>query len=193
MQARTQRLNLHGGRGQGIGQGQVVARLTEATSIQGTRARMRLLKKLHKIELGIIDYYQLLSGNDVRMRRYDQLVEVSRGLKLLANELDIPIIVLAQLNAEGQSAERPPQVTDIEECKRLYKDCNVFILLDRPYERMKNDTTREHKPDPCDGEIDVAAIRSRATAKIPAKYYGHIQRWQTDEQNVTRQELIQFS
>ena len=72
-----------------------------------------------------------------RVRRYDQLVEVSRGLKQLANDLNLPIILLAQLNSEGQDSSRPPRVTDLEECKKLFKDSNVVILLDREYERRR--------------------------------------------------------
>jgi len=77
---------------------------------------------------------------------------------LLANDLNIPIIILAQLNAEGQAAERPPKITDIEECKRLFKDANVFILLDRPYERLKHGTGCSANP--LHATIDVAAIRA---------------------------------
>jgi replicative DNA helicase len=150
------------------------------THIAGLRSRLKMLKRLHKIELAIVDYYQLMCGNDPKARRYDQLVEVSRGLKILANDLDIPIIILAQLNAEGQSAERSPRITDIEECKRLFKDANVFVLLDRPYERNKYAATCSANP--LAGTMDVAAIRSGEPGIIHAQYEGAIQRWTTDGQ-----------
>ena len=152
-------------------------------TIQGTRVRLRLFQRLYKIKLAIIDYYQLMQGADLRARRYDQLVEVSRGLKQLANDLNMPIVVLAQLNAEGQDASRPPRVTDIEECKRIFKDSNVVILLDREYERRKHDPAWLRScPDMAAGTIDVAAIRAGEAGTIPAKYEGATQRWKTESQ-----------
>ncbi|HVT79336.1 MAG TPA: DnaB-like helicase C-terminal domain-containing protein, partial [Phycisphaerae bacterium] len=115
---------------------------------------------------------------DPKARRYDQLVQISRSLKLLANELGIPLLVLAQLNAESQSTERTPGITDIADCKAIARDANCVLILDRPVERHKSNPTwlRMNAGNLTAATIDVAAIRNGQPAVIQCHYIGETQR-----------------
>lgn len=143
--------------------------------LAGVATRLQYYRRRHGISLAMIDYYQLMEGSDTRNRRYDQLVEVSRGLKKLASEIDIPIIVLAQLNAEAEKEDRMPRLNDIEECKRISKDANVVLLLDWEYRRKRNDSTwtgYQHLV-----TVDVAGIRHGAGGVVKLKYDAPITRF----------------
>jgi replicative DNA helicase len=156
-------------------------------TLQGTRSKLRLLQRVYKIKLAVVDYFQLVvDDTDARTKRYEKLVELSCGLKKIAVDLDIPVIVLAQLNSNPQDENRAPRVTDVEECKKLYKDANVMLLLDRPYERNRyNGDWVERNPGQENvGFIDVAAIRSGAPGVIRANFYGAIHRWKTQGHGV---------
>ncbi len=101
-----------------------------------TRARA-LARKVGKLGLVIVDYFQLMSGVDPRQQRSAQLEEASRGLKNLAKELDCPVIALAQINrsveGEGDSWEKQkPRFKDLKDCGSLEQDADVILFLVRP-------------------------------------------------------------
>jgi replicative DNA helicase len=147
-----------------------------APTLAGVRNRLHIYKRRYGISLAMIDYYQLMEGTDARARRYDHLVEISRGLKKLAGELDIPIVVLAQLNAEAEKEDRLPRMNDIEECKRISKDANVVMLLDREYMRKRNDPNwmlqNQHNLDRA--TLDIAGLRGGAAGMVELRYHAAI-------------------
>jgi replicative DNA helicase len=154
------------------------------STMNGLRTRLRMLQRIHKIEFAVIDYFQLLTGDDIRARRYEQLVQISKDLKKLAQEMGIPVLVLAQLNAESQTTERVPNVGDLADCKAIARDANVVLILDRPAERFKNDDqwVTKNAGNLERATIDVAMIRAGKPQTITAHYHGDICRWVTAEQ-----------
>src|SRR5207244_1337880 len=78
-------------------------------TIMELRAKARRIHARRKLGLIIVDYLQLLSGTDPRSPREQQVAEVSRGLKALAKELDVPVIVLSQLNRSSEKENRTPR------------------------------------------------------------------------------------
>lgn len=108
---------------------------TAALSVQEFRRRARLAVKLLGVKLIVIDYLQLMKSNTKRAseNRVQELGEVSRGLKQVAKELNVPVIALAQLSRKVE--ERPqsrPQISDLRESGDIEQDADIVGMLYRP-------------------------------------------------------------
>lgn len=100
------------------------------------RARARRLKRTKKLGLLVIDYIGLMRASTHMEGRvkYEQVSEISKGLKLLAMELNIPIVVLSQLSRETEKREdKRPQMQDLRDSGSLEEDADVIMLLHRPH------------------------------------------------------------
>jgi replicative DNA helicase len=101
-------------------------------SIMELRAKARRVQARRKLGLIIVDYLQLLSPTDGQAPREQQVAEASRGLKALAKELDLPVIVLSQLNRSSEKENRAPKLADLRESGSIEQDADVVIMLSRP-------------------------------------------------------------
>ena len=101
-------------------------------TIMEMRAKARRIYARKKLGLVIVDYLQLVSGSDPRAPREQQVAEVSRGLKAMAKELDLPVIVLSQLNRSSEKENRTPRLSDLRESGSIEQDADVVIMLSRP-------------------------------------------------------------
>jgi replicative DNA helicase len=91
------------------------------------RSQIRRMVGMHGCKVVFLDYLQLIEAPGDNLRT--QMVTVSKGLKNLAKELDVPIVVTAQLHREAEN--RPPRLSDFAESSQIEKDANVAILIDR--------------------------------------------------------------
>ncbi|MBS1518212.1 MAG: replicative DNA helicase [Bacteroidetes bacterium] len=107
---------------------------TSELSILEIRAKTRKMKKEFGIDMIIVDYLQLVKGPESAERRDLEVAYVSRGLKALAKELDIPVIACAQLNRsiEQRGKEKRPQLADLRESGAIEQDADVVIFVHRP-------------------------------------------------------------
>jgi replicative DNA helicase len=101
-------------------------------SIMQLRAKARRVHSRNKLGLIIVDYLQLLSPMDSRVPREQQVAEASRGLKALAKELDVPVLVLSQLNRSSEKENRAPRLADLRESGSIEQDADVVLMLARP-------------------------------------------------------------
>ncbi|RME70479.1 MAG: replicative DNA helicase [Verrucomicrobia bacterium] len=101
-------------------------------NIHELRAKARRLHSRHKLALIVIDYLQLIAGTDPRVPREQQIAEISRGIKILAKELHVPVIVLSQLNRESEKEKRQPRLSDLRESGSIEQDADLVLLLARP-------------------------------------------------------------
>ncbi len=101
-------------------------------SIMELRAKARRVHSRHKLGFIIVDYLQLLSPTDPRVPREQQVAEASRGLKALAKELNVPVLVLSQLNRSSEKDNRPPRLSDLRESGSIEQDADVVLMLARP-------------------------------------------------------------
>ncbi len=105
-----------------------------ALSVLELRAISRRLKSTYDVKLVIVDYLQLLRGTSKRYdNRQQEISEMSRSLKALARELDVPVLVLSQLNREVENRpNKRPQLSDLRESGAIEQDADVVLLLVRP-------------------------------------------------------------
>jgi replicative DNA helicase len=101
-------------------------------SIMELRAKARRMHARRKLGLIVVDYLQLLSPTDSQAPREQQVAEASRGLKALAKELDLPVIVLSQLNRSSEKENRAPKLADLRESGSIEQDADVVLMLARP-------------------------------------------------------------
>ncbi len=152
-----------------------------ALTINQVRAKARALKRRHGLRLLVVDYIGLMEGTDRKANRATQLGEVSRGLKSLAKELGMAILLLAQLNREVE--KRPnmrPILADLRECGDIEQDADVVLFVHRPFQ-VKPDLGPEWK---YYAELIVGKNRSGTCGPIDAQFVGESMRfcdWQGDK------------
>ena len=101
-------------------------------SLMEIRAKARRLKQRHNLKLIIIDYLQLMTAGKRVENRQQEVSEFSRNLKLLAKELEVPVIAISQLNrGPEQRADKRPMLSDLRESGSIEQDADVVILLHR--------------------------------------------------------------
>lgn len=118
---------------------------TANITILEMRAKARRLNQQigGKLGLIVVDYLQLLSGTDSSMPREQQVAEISRGMKAMAKELRVPVIVLAQLNRESEKGDkfRNPRASDLRESGSIEQDADAILLLSRARKSDTDDDT----------------------------------------------------
>ncbi|WP_019856357.1 replicative DNA helicase [Actinopolyspora mortivallis] len=119
------------------------------------RAKARRLKQRNDIGLVVVDYMQLMTSGKRVESRQQEVSEFSRSLKLLAKELEIPVVAISQLNrGPEQRNDRKPQLSDLRESGSLEQDADVVLLIHRP-DAFERD-------DPRMGEADLILAKHRA-------------------------------
>lgn len=120
------------------------------------RARARQIAVRHgKLGLIVVDHLTLMAGTDKRMGAYDRVSENSRALKILARELDVPVIVVAQLNRGVEARpDKRPLLSDLRESGRVEEDADVVLMLYRDEYYTGNDSERP-------GETDLLIRKNR--------------------------------
>jgi replicative DNA helicase len=138
-------------------------------SLMEIRAKCRRLKQQHNLKLVVIDYLQLMSSGKKVESRQQEVSEFSRALKLLAKELEVPVIAISQLNrGPEQRTDKRPQMSDLRESGSIEQDADMVILLHRD----KSDPSREGEAD-----VIVAKHRNGPTKDIVLAFQGHYSRF----------------
>jgi replicative DNA helicase len=136
------------------------------------RAKARRLKQKHDLSLIVIDYLQLMTSGKKVESRQQEVSEFSRQLKLLAKELEVPVVAMSQLNrGPEQRTDKKPMLSDLRESGAIEQDADMVILLHRP-DAFERD-------DPRGGEADLilAKHRNGPTKTITVAHQLHLSRF----------------
>ncbi len=164
---------------------------TPALSIAALRTRARRLKRQKKIGLIVVDYLQLLQGTarNASENRVQEISEVTRGLKTLAKELDIPVIALSQLSRQVENREdKRPQLSDLRESGTIEQDADIVLFVFReeyyhegrkPEDGSEKLQAWQDKGERLRGraEVIVAKQRHGATGTVPLMFHREFTRF----------------
>ncbi len=138
---------------------------TPAISIFELRAKARRIVQREKVGAIMVDYLQLLT-TPTRVDRHLQIAEISRSLKQLSRELEVPVIALSQLSRAVESrSDQRPQLSDLRESGSIEQDADVVLFIYRE-EKVKKDTTRKGI-----AEIIVAKQRNGPTGNVDLRFW----------------------
>jgi replicative DNA helicase len=147
---------------------------TPGLSVFELRAKARRLKEQHKIELLIVDYLQLMTaGGEGKGNREQEIATISRSLKGLAKELEIPVIALSQLSraVETRGGDKRPQLSDLRESGAIEQDADLVMFIHRP--EYYNITEDEHGASTRGvGELIIAKHRNGPVDSAKTRYIG---------------------
>jgi replicative DNA helicase len=133
------------------------------------RAKARRLKSEHNLGLIVVDYLQLMQGKTNSENRTQEISEISRSLKAMAKELDVPVLALSQLNRSLENrTDKRPQLADLRESGAIEQDADVimFIYRDEVYNRSETNENRGM------AEIIIAKQRNGPTGMIKMTFLG---------------------
>jgi replicative DNA helicase len=136
------------------------------------RAKARRLKQRHDLKLIMVDYMQLMSSPKKTESRQQEVSELSRGLKLMAKELEVPVIAVSQLNrGPEQRTDKRPQLSDLRESGSIEQDADMVVLLHR------DDYYEKESPRAGEADFIVAKHRNGPTDTITVAFQGHFSRF----------------
>ncbi len=152
-----------------LGKSRIFIDETPALSPADLRARARRLKREHDIGLIVVDYLQLMAVPGTRENRATEIAEISRSLKALAKELDVPVVALSQLNrALEQRPNKRPVMADLRESGSIEQDADLIVFIYR--DEIYNPET----PEKGKAEIIIGKHRNGETGTINLSFQG---RW----------------
>jgi replicative DNA helicase len=145
------------------------------------KAKCRRLHSKHNIEMIVIDYLQLMRGDDTGNKngnREQEIGYISRSLKGLAKELNIPIIALAQLSrdVEKRGGDKKPQLSDLRESGSIEQDADMVGFIWRPEYYKLGD--QGFDGDPNQGEVIIAKHRNGPTGEAKVRYIANLAKFE---------------
>ncbi len=152
---------------------------TPALSIGALRTRARRLKRQHGLDLIIVDYLQLLRGTGSRQsteNRVNEISEITRGLKALAKDLNVPVLALSQLSrAVEQREDKRPQLADLRESGSIEQDADVVMFLYREEYYLERSKPNEEDTDKfLKWQDKMNAVHNKAECIIAKQRHGPI-------------------
>jgi len=160
---------------------------TPGMSVLEVRAKARRLKAEKGVGLIIVDYIQLMTGPKGSESRQQEISQISRSLKNLAKEIDLPVIGLSQLSRAVESrSDRRPQLSDLRESGAIEQDADLVIFLYRPWVYTQDDDDRGK------AEIIVAKQRNGPTGIIEATFIDRFARFENMSAFVEMEAESQF-
>jgi replicative DNA helicase len=144
-------------------------------SVLEVRAKARRMKAEHGLDVLIIDYLQLMRGRSQTESRQQEISEISRSLKALAKELNVPVIALSQLSRAIEArGDNTPRLSDLRESGALEQDADVILFLHRPYAFAKDAGDDERKT----AEVHIGKQRNGPTGKLEVSFLAEYGRFE---------------
>lgn len=151
-------------------------------TVSQIRAKCRRLKQMKKLDLIVIDYLQLMQSGGRSDNRQQEIADISRSLKVLAKELDVPVIALSQLKRESESQKgKKPMLSDLRESGAIEQDADMVMFLFRNYYYSKNPEEKEL------AECIIAKNRSGSVDEFPLGFKGEYTKFLTVDFRVSEE------
>ncbi|MGE0753631.1 MAG: replicative DNA helicase [Alphaproteobacteria bacterium] len=154
---------------------------TPALSIAALRTRSRRLKRVHNLQLLVVDYLQLLRGSNTRANdgRVQEVSEITQGLKAIAKELDIPVIALSQLSRQVENRgvkprDKIPQLADLRESGSIEQDADVVMFIYREEYYLSREQPQDGTPEMEKWQMDMERAMNVAEVIIAKHRNGPI-------------------
>ncbi|MDG4794691.1 replicative DNA helicase [Micromonospora sp. WMMD1082] len=145
---------------------------TPSMNLMEIRAKARRLKQRHDLKLIVVDYLQLMTSPKRTESRQQEVADLSRGLKLLAKEVECPVIAVSQLNrGPEQRTDKRPQLSDLRESGSIEQDADVVILLHR------DDYYDKESPRAGEADFIIAKHRNGPTDTVTVAAQLHLSRF----------------
>ncbi|WP_409074478.1 replicative DNA helicase [Micromonospora chalcea] len=145
---------------------------TPSMNLMEIRAKARRLKQKHDLKLIVVDYLQLMTSPKRTESRQQEVADLSRGLKLLAKEVECPVIAVSQLNrGPEQRTDKRPQLSDLRESGSIEQDADIVILLHR------DDYYDKESPRAGEADFIVAKHRNGPTDTVTVAAQLHLSRF----------------
>ncbi|MFA5688474.1 MAG: replicative DNA helicase [Kiritimatiellales bacterium] len=158
-----------------LGKAPIVVDDSAGLDIMDLRARARRMKRVYGIDLIVIDYLQLLHDKRrARDGRQQETASISNGIKAMAKELNVPVLILSQLSRapEQSGRDNKPRLSDLRDSGAIEQDADVVLLLRRPRYYDKS----------CEDEnlavVDIAKHRNGPTGEVEMNFFGDITRFE---------------
>ena len=147
---------------------------TPALSVSALRTRARRLKRQHGLGLIVVDYLQLVSGSSTRSdNRVQEVSEITRGLKTLAKELDVPVVALSQLSRQvEQRDDKRPQLSDLRESGAIEQDADVVMFIFREEYYVSRREPREDTPEHHAWQEEMDQVHNLAEVIVAKQRHG---------------------
>jgi replicative DNA helicase len=146
--------------------------IDDTAALTVTALRARRLKSEHGLGLIVVDYLQLMRGDDPRAPREQQVAAISRGLKALAKELDVNVIALSQLNRSLETrAEKRPMTSDLRESGSIEQDADIIMFI------YRDEVYNPETDDKGIAEIIIAKQRGGAIGTVRLAFQGQFTRF----------------
>jgi len=156
---------------------------TPAISIFELRAKCRRLKQKHNIQMVFIDYLQLMQGSaEAKGNREQEISTISRQLKALAKELNIPILALSQLSraVETRGGTKKPILSDLRESGAIEQDADIVLFIYRPeYYKIEEDNKGSTRGK---ADIIIAKHRNGPTDEVRLRFINHLAKFTDDDE-----------
>ncbi len=145
-----------------------------STSVLEIGAKARRVKRDKGLSLLVVDYLQLITGRGRFNSRQEEVASISRGLKGLAKELQIPVLVLSQLTRAPERDERGPQLSDLRESGAIEQDADVVMFIYRPHFFRAGATPEERE----ETELRIAKQRNGPTENVKFVFKSRMTRFE---------------
>jgi replicative DNA helicase len=158
-------------------------------SIFELRTKARRLVREHNVQIIIIDYLQLMNASGAKFGSREQEVSmISRSLKQLAKELNIPIVALSQLNrsVESRTDNKRPQLSDLRESGAIEQDADIVCFIHRPEYYYKSGVDPEGNDVRNLGEFIIAKHRNGQVTDVKLKFRGEYTRFENFTEDETQ-------
>ena len=146
---------------------------TSMTTVPDILSKCRRLKSMQggKLDLIVVDHMQLMNAVKTSESRQSEITEISRGLKMIAKELEVPVIALSQLNRASETGKRRPQLSDLRESGAIEQDADIVMFIHRP-DRAATEENEIKPLSRAEAEIILAKNRSGACESFKLLFKG---------------------